>query len=68
MKFLEFLVTPAAQKVFSDGNHEFPVVAGVEVGPILAEWQGFKQDSVNVAVLGENNPAAVEIMDRVGWR
>lgn len=68
MKFLEFLVTPEAQRIFANGNHEYPVVESVEVGPVLKAWGTFKPDSVNVAVLGKNNPTAVEIMDRVGWR
>lgn len=68
VKFLEFLATPEAQEVFAGGNHEFPAVEGVEVGPIIESWGGFKSDSVNVSLLGQNNPIAVRIMDRAGWR
>ncbi|MDR5868311.1 Fe(3+) ABC transporter substrate-binding protein [Halomonas koreensis] len=68
VRFLEFLASDAAQAIFASGNHEFPVVDGVEMDEILADWGDFKRDALNVSVLGENNPQAVRIFDRVGWR
>ncbi|WP_458524553.1 Fe(3+) ABC transporter substrate-binding protein [Onishia taeanensis] len=67
-RFLEFLASDQAQAMFSTGNHEFPVVEGVETDEVLASWGDFKRDDLNVSVLGENNPQAVRIFDRVGWR
>ncbi len=66
--FLEFLASDEAQELFAVGNHEFPVVEGVAVDEVLGSWGEFKKDEVNVSVLGENNPEAVKIFDRVGWR
>ena len=68
VQFLEFLVTPEAQDVFSEGNFEYPVVADVPTAPVVEQFGDFKEDALNVAVLGENNPEAVRIMDRVGWQ
>ena len=68
VSFLEFLVTPEAQEVFASGNFEYPVVEGVEVAPVVQDFGDFAEDTLNVAVLGENNPEAVRIMDRVGWQ
>lgn len=68
VRFLEFLASDEAQAIFASGNHEFPVVDGVETGDVLASWGDFKKDSINVSQLGENNPEAVRIFDRVGWR
>ncbi|ATJ81260.1 Fe(3+) ABC transporter substrate-binding protein [Halomonas beimenensis] len=68
VRFLEFLSSDEAQAIFASGNHEFPVVDGVEVDAVLADWGDFKRDDLNVSVLGENNPQAVRIFDRVGWR
>lgn len=65
--FLEFLTTPEAQRFFSDQNHEFPVVPGVEVGPIAAEFGGFKPDTLNLNVLGENQPEAQKIFNEIGF-
>ncbi|WP_348815225.1 Fe(3+) ABC transporter substrate-binding protein [Halomonas sp. H10-59] len=66
--FLEFLASDEAQELFAVGNHEFPVVEGVAVDEVLGSWGEFKKDEVNVSVLGKNNPEAVKIFDRVGWR
>jgi iron(III) transport system substrate-binding protein len=68
VKFLEFLVSPEAQKVFADANYEFPIRAGVAPIDIVAAWGTFKADPVNVSALGKNNAEAVRIMDRAGWR
>lgn len=67
IKFLEYLTTPQAQDYFTEGNHEYPMVDGVKLDPILAEWGEFKIDDVNAATYGENNAEAVKLMDRVGW-
>ncbi len=66
--FLEYLVTPEAQKVFGENNNEYPVVEGVETAEILQQYGDFKADSVNVSALGRNNPEAIKIADRVGWK
>jgi iron(III) transport system substrate-binding protein len=68
IKFLEYLTTPEAQDYFAQGNNEFPVVAGVKLDPVLEGWGEIKTDSVNAAKLGENNPEAVKLMDRAGWK
>ena len=68
VKFLEYLTTPEAQAYFAQGNYEFPVVEGVKPDPVLEEWGEIKTDAVNAARLGENNPKAVKLMDRVGWK
>lgn len=66
--FLEYLVTPEAQKIFSLGNNEYPVVSGVPVSPALAQYGTFKSDPVNVAAYGRLNSQAIQIMDRAGWK
>ena len=66
--FLEYLTTPEAQTYFATGNHEFPVVEGVALDPVLAGWGEIKTDVVNASTYGANNAEAVMIMDRVGWK
>ncbi|MGO1626555.1 MAG: Fe(3+) ABC transporter substrate-binding protein [Halomonadaceae bacterium] len=68
VRFLEFLSSETAQEIFASGNNEFPVVKGIHKDPVLESWGNFKKDDVNVSVLGENNPEAIRIFDRVGWR
>ncbi|MEO1392161.1 MAG: Fe(3+) ABC transporter substrate-binding protein [Cyanobacteria bacterium J06634_5] len=66
--FMEFVMSSKAQKVFAEGNNEYPVVTGIEVDPIVAELGEFQVDDTNVAFYGINNPQASEIMDRAGWQ
>jgi len=66
--FLEYLVTPEAQRVFSLGNNEYPVVAGVPVSDALAQYGTFKSESMNVAAYGRLNSEAIQVMDRAGWK
>ncbi|MGB7250913.1 MAG: Fe(3+) ABC transporter substrate-binding protein [Phormidesmis sp.] len=66
--FMEFLLTPEAQKVFAEGNNEYPVVTGIALEPIVAELGEFKVDDTNVTAYGRNNPQVNEIVDRAGWQ
>ncbi|MCA1771083.1 MAG: Fe(3+) ABC transporter substrate-binding protein [Halomonas sp.] len=68
VQFLEFLASDTAQEIFASGNNEFPVVNNVKRDPVLESWGNFKKDDVNISILGENNPEAIRIFDRVDWR
>ena len=67
-KLIEFLLSDEAQSWYSQVNNEYPVVAEVEPSATLKSWGSFKADSLNLTVLGINNRAAVELMDRAGWK
>lgn len=69
VQFLEYLASDDAQRYFADGNNEWPVVPAVKVSnPMLASFGQFKQDSLNVAVLGRNQPSSQKLYDRVAWK
>jgi iron(III) transport system substrate-binding protein len=69
VKFLEYLASDEAQRYFAEGNNEWPVVAGVKIdNPVLLGLGEFKRDSLNVAVLGRNQPGSQKIYDRVAWK
>jgi iron(III) transport system substrate-binding protein len=68
IKLLEFLVTPESQKVFAEGNNEYPVRSGVPAAAVVASWGSFKGDPVGAATIGKFQPDAVKIADRAGWR
>jgi len=69
IKFLEYLASDEAQRYFADGNNEWPVVKGVKVdNPVLKMLGEFKQDPLNVAVLGKNQPSSQKVYDRVAWK
>lgn len=66
--FLEFLTTDEAQRFFALGNHEFPVVEGVQPPEVVQAFTEYSVDPLDISVLGDNNAEAVRLMDRVGWR
>lgn len=68
IKLIEFLSSTEAQEWYSAVNNEYPVVPGVEIAPTLQAWGEFKADAVELSKLGKNNRAAVELMDKAGWR
>lgn len=68
VRLLEFFASDKAQEIFASGNHEFPVVEGVAMDPVLESWGDIRTDDLNVSVLGRNNAEAVRIADEAGWR
>jgi len=67
-RLLEFLVNAESQTWYAEVNNEYPVVADAKTSALLESWGEFKSDSLNLSRLGENNRAAVQLMDRAGWR
>jgi iron(III) transport system substrate-binding protein len=68
VKFVEYLVSPEAQKIFAEGNYEYPVRAGVAPHKVIASWGEFKTDQASLAAIGKNSPEALKVMDRAGWK
>ena len=68
VKLLEFLANEKSQAWYASVNHEYPVRAGVEWSDTLKQWGTFKADTLNLSMLGKNNPTAVRLMDRAGWK
>jgi iron(III) transport system substrate-binding protein len=68
IKFIEFMASKEAQKLFAEGNYEYPVLAGVASSKLVSSWGEFKDDTISINTLGENNKAAVKIFDKAGWK
>lgn len=69
IKYLEYLTSNEAQTYFAEGNNEWPVVKGAVLNnKELASLGTFKMDTLNIGVLGKNQPTAQKIFDRVGYK
>jgi iron(III) transport system substrate-binding protein len=68
VRLLEFLSGDEAQRLFAEGNQEYPVKPGVPVSEALQAWGGFRADTLSLNRLGELNARAVMLLDRAGWR
>lgn len=68
IQFIEFLATEEAQRIYALGNNEFPILDGMDYSGVLTRFGSYESDAVNVTSYGTNNPLAIRLMDRVGWR
>lgn len=68
VRFIEFLISEEAQKIFAHSNFEYPINKNVQPAEVLQSWGAFKEDALPLHLLGDNNKDAVIIFDEVGWR
>jgi len=71
VKFLEYLVSPAAQNHFANGNNEWPVIKGLKLdNPALQAMTGgnFKSELVPISAVGMNQIKVQQMLDRVGFK
>jgi iron(III) transport system substrate-binding protein len=69
IRFMEYLASDQAQAYFANGNNEWPAVKGAVAKNAELESLGtFKADSLPIATLGRNTPAAQKLLDRAGWK
>ena len=66
--FLEYLVSDSAQRYFSAGNDEYPVVTSVPLSPSVAELGELNADPVELSKVAKNVAKAQEIFTAVGWK
>jgi iron(III) transport system substrate-binding protein len=67
IRFLEYLASDQAQEYFSAGNDEYPAVPGTALSESVAALGLFRQDTLNLEVLGKNQPLAQQIYDEIGY-
>ncbi|MEN8841365.1 MAG: extracellular solute-binding protein [Octadecabacter sp.] len=65
--YLEYLASDQAQQFFSNGNDEYPAVAGVQLGDAVASLGEFTADDVSLSAVAKQLPLALTIFNDVGW-
>jgi iron(III) transport system substrate-binding protein len=68
VKLIDFLLSEESQLWYAKTNHEYPVLAGIPWSELLQSFGTFKTEQVSLTKLGELNAAAVQLMDRAGWK
>jgi iron(III) transport system substrate-binding protein len=69
LRFLEYLASDSAQSYFANGNNEWPAVPTVRLrNPALAQLGTFREDVLNVGMLGQNQAQAQKAFNIVGLR
>jgi iron(III) transport system substrate-binding protein len=67
VKLMEYLVSPEAQKIYAGANYEYPIAAGAEADPIIAELGDLKIDPLPLTDAAAQRRAASELVDKVGF-
>ncbi|WP_194756862.1 Fe(3+) ABC transporter substrate-binding protein [Aliidiomarina indica] len=68
LKLMDFLAGVEAQAWYAEVNSEYPANPNAPWSEVLEAWGEFKADELPMSALGDNNTAAVRLMDRAGWR
>lgn len=64
-RLIEYLASPAGQKVYAEQNFEYPVNASAGVTPIIAALGTLKVDAVPLADIARHRKAASLLVDKV---
>jgi iron(III) transport system substrate-binding protein len=67
LKLMEFLSSDAAQKIYAETNHEFPVKPGVPVSALVASWGSFTPDMLPLIDIAAERPVALKIMEEINF-
>jgi iron(III) transport system substrate-binding protein len=67
LKLMSFLASPEAQRLYAEGNFEYPVNSGVQPSEIVRSWGRLVPDDLAVAEIAKNEKRASELVDEVGF-
>ncbi|HCX63937.1 MAG TPA: Fe(3+) ABC transporter substrate-binding protein, partial [Eubacteriaceae bacterium] len=68
IKLMEFLSEAEAQKLFAEANNEFPANPEVEWTSWLQGLGEFKEQDLDLTVLGDNHSRVIMVWDRGGFQ
>ncbi|MBR1175747.1 extracellular solute-binding protein [Bradyrhizobium sp. KB893862 SZCCT0404] len=66
-QFLEFLVTPAAQRIFAAAELEYPVLPAAERAPIVVAMGSFTADALPIDQVAAQQQAAIALIRKAGF-
>ncbi|NQY48884.1 MAG: extracellular solute-binding protein [Colwellia sp.] len=67
IKFIEFLTTKKAQKIYAHSNFEFPVHADIPAGEFITSWGELNADTQPILHLPLYHKQAAEIISQSNW-
>ena len=67
VKFMTFMVTDEAQKIYAEVNDEYPIKAGIALNPAVASFGPLKPDATPIAAIAKNRKEASALVDKVGF-
>jgi len=67
IRFLEYLVSDEAQKIYAEADYEYPVKAGAPIHPLIAALGTLKVDSLQLTEIARYRTSASKLVDKVGF-
>jgi len=67
IRFMEYLVSPEAQEIYAEANHEYPIAPGSEPSELVKGWGEFTADDVNLMDLAALRPDAIRLIEEVDF-
>ncbi|SEQ25238.1 iron(III) transport system substrate-binding protein [Loktanella sp. DSM 29012] len=67
LQLMEYLVSPAAQAIYAEENHEYPVLASAELSDLVASWGEYTADDVDLSELAGHRATALRIVEEVNF-
>lgn len=67
IKLMEFLTSPAAQELYAEANHEYPIAPGSTPTELVNSWGTFTADDVNLMDLADLRDDALRITQEVDF-
>lgn len=67
LTFMEWLSSDAAQKIYAETNHEYPVKPGVERSALVAGWGEFTADALPLADVAAKRAEALKLIETVDF-
>jgi iron(III) transport system substrate-binding protein len=67
LQLMEWLVSPEAQAIYAEENHEYPVVAEAERSELVSSWGELVPDTLPLTEIASHRAAALRIMEEVNF-
>lgn len=67
VQLMEFLVSPAAQAIYAEVNHEYPVIEGAELSELVSSWGDLSPDTTDLTEIAGYRATALRIMEEVNF-
>ncbi len=67
VQLMEFLVSPEAQAIYAEVNHEYPVIAGATLSDLVSSWGELVPDKTDLTEIAGHRAAALRIMEEVNF-
>lgn len=67
LQLMEWLVSPEAQAIYAEENHEYPVVEGAAISELVSSWGELVPDTLDLTELAGFRDDALRIMEEVNF-